>query len=123
MKIKILLVVVSTTWVMGQNPKQGNIRIMVKGSVYDKDDQSPVMQATVQLLSLPDSTMVTGNVTDEKGTFSLSARTGKYVLKVSFIGYLTATIWHTQYAPQTPKKGRTSASWPWVHTTVGTMHR
>lgn len=92
MKIKILLVllvVVCTTSVMGQPPKQVNTRVMVKGSVYDKDDKSPVMQATVQLLSLPDSTMVTGNVTDEKGTFSLSAKTGKYVLKVSFIGYLT----------------------------------
>ena len=47
------------------------------------------MSATVQLLSLPDSTMVTGNVTNTNGYFSLSARPGKYVLKISFVGYLS----------------------------------
>ena len=62
-------------------------RVTVSGTVIDKEDNSPVMQATVQLLSLPDSTMATGNVTNNNGRFSLEARPGKYVLKVSFVGY------------------------------------
>ena len=45
--------------------------------------------STVQLLSLPDSTMVVGNVTNNNGVFSIAARPGKYVLKISFVGYLT----------------------------------
>ena len=57
--------------------------------MIDGDDKSPVGQATVQLLSLPDSTMVVGNVTNNNGVFSIAARPGKYVLKISFVGYLT----------------------------------
>ncbi|MBE6280517.1 MAG: TonB-dependent receptor [Bacteroides sp.] len=63
-------------------------QISVNGTVVDKEDNSPVMQATVQLLSLPDSTMVVGNVTNNNGAFSLSAKAGKYALKVSFVGYV-----------------------------------
>ena len=57
--------------------------------MIDGDDKSPVGQATVQLLSLPDSTMVVGNVTNNNGVFSIAARPGRYVLKISFVGYLT----------------------------------
>ena len=33
--------------------------------------------------------MVVGNVTNNNGVFSIAARPGKYVLKISFVGYLT----------------------------------
>ncbi len=59
----------------------------ISGVVVDGDDKSPIMQATIQVLSLPDSTMVTGDVTDNDGKFSIATRPGKYVLKVSFVGY------------------------------------
>ena len=59
----------------------------VSGTVVDADDKMPVMQATVQVLSPKDSTMITGNITDLDGKFSLSAKFGKYLLKVSFVGY------------------------------------
>lgn len=45
------------------------------------------MQATVQILSPKDSTMIKGNVTDLDGNFSMPVSPGKYLLKVSFIGY------------------------------------
>ncbi len=68
---------------------QNNKRITVTGTVIDGDDKSPIGQATVQLLSLPDSAMVVGNVTNNSGVFSIAARPGKYLLKISFVGYLT----------------------------------
>ena len=80
----VLLIGLSTTMLFAQSGK-----IAVSGTVLDKEDNSPVMQATVQLLSLPDSTMAAGNVTNNNGRFSLSVKPGKYVLKVSFVGYLT----------------------------------
>ena len=80
----VLLIGLSSTMLLAQSGK-----VTVSGSVFDKEDNSPVMQATVQLLSLPDSTMATGNVTNNNGRFSLSVKPGKYVLKVSFVGYLT----------------------------------
>ena len=39
----------------------------VAGSVVDEMDGTPIVQATVQLLSLPDSAMVVGDVTIEEG--------------------------------------------------------
>ena len=80
----VLLIGLGTTMLLAQNGK-----VTVSGVVLDKEDDSPVMQATVQLLSLPDSTMAAGNVTNNNGRFSLSVKPGKYVLKVSFVGYLT----------------------------------
>ena len=67
--------------------QSGGSRGSVSGTVIDKGDNSPVIQATVQLLSVKDSSMVVGNVTDLNGHFSLSVRPGKYLLKISYIGY------------------------------------
>ena len=84
----VLLIGISTTLSFAQGQSQGRGRITVSGTVLDKEDNSPIMQATVQLLSLPDSTMAVGNVTDNNGRFSVNVRPGKYVLKVSYVGYL-----------------------------------
>lgn len=67
--------------------QSGGSRGSVSGTVIDKGDNSPVIQATVQLLSVKDSSMVVGNVTDLNGHFSLSVRPGKFLLKISYIGY------------------------------------
>ena len=85
----VLLVGFATTLSYAQNRGQGRGKVTMTGVVLDKEDNSPVMQATVQLLSLPDSTMAVGQVTDYDGNFSLSVRPGKYVLKISFVGYLS----------------------------------
>ena len=85
----VLLIGISTTLLIAQNrSQQGRGRVTLSGTVLDKEDDSPIVQATVQLLSLPDSTMAVGNVTNNNGRFSLSVRPGKYVLKVSYVGYL-----------------------------------
>ncbi|MGL5272678.1 MAG: TonB-dependent receptor [Phocaeicola sp.] len=84
---KLLLVFVliglSITLSIAQSAK----RVVITGTVIDGDDKTPVAQATVQLLSLPDSTMAVGNVTSNNGRFSLNVKEGKYFLKVSFVGY------------------------------------
>lgn len=67
--------------------QSGGRRVTVSGTVLDGDDKSPVIQATVQLLAPKDSAMITGNVTNLDGQFSLAAKPGNYLLKVSFVGY------------------------------------
>ena len=64
----------------------------VTGVVFDKEDKSPIIQGTVQLLSVKDSTMVLGKSTDVNGRFSMRVRPGKYILKVSYMGYRSAFI-------------------------------
>ena len=86
----VFLIGASTIFLFAQNrSQQGRGRVTLSGTVLDKEDESPIVQATVQLLSLPDSTMAVGNVTNPNGRFSLSVRPGKYVLKVSYVGYLS----------------------------------
>ena len=60
----VFLISISATVLFAQNRGQGRGRgrVTVSGTVIDKTDNSPVIQATVQLLSLPDSTMAVGNV-------------------------------------------------------------
>ena len=69
--------------------QSGGGKVIVSGRVLDGVDKSPVIQAGVQILSVKDSVVVAGNVTDLDGKFSLSARPGNYLLKISYIGYKT----------------------------------
>lgn len=87
MKKWVLGLLLISCWGFSAFAQSSGSRGRVSGVVVDGDDKSPVMQATIQVLSLPDSTMVTGDVTDNYGKFSIAARPGKYVLKVSFVGY------------------------------------
>lgn len=63
--------------------------VVVSGLVQDKKSAEPVMQATVQLLTVKDSSFVAGNVSDIEGRFALPAvAAGDYLLKVSYTGYV-----------------------------------
>ena len=61
--------------------------ITVSGRVVE-DTKEPAAQATIQLLSLPDSAYAAGIATSGQGYFTLpKVKAGKYVLKVSYIGF------------------------------------
>ena len=67
--------------------------ITVSGRLVEDDTKAPAAQATIQLLSLPDSAYVTGAASSENGAFTLpKVRGGKYVMKVSYIGYKTKYV-------------------------------
>lgn len=77
--------------------------ITVSGRVVE-DTKEPAIQATVQLLSLPDSTQASGVATSNIGFFSLPpVKPGKYVLKVSYIGFKTL-LQPMQLSKSEPKK-------------------
>ena len=62
---------------------------LITGALYDRDTEEPMIQTTVQLLR-PDSTFVTGAVSDDYGVFHMTApENGKYLLKISSVGYQT----------------------------------
>jgi len=59
----------------------------ISGTVKDKADGSAIAYATVALLKT-DSTVVTGDVTDDTGNFVLkNIRSGNYLLQVYYLGY------------------------------------
>ena len=67
--------------------------ITVSGRVVESDSKEPAAQATVQLLSLPDSAYAAGIASGNQGWFTLpKVKAGKYVLKVSYIGFQTKFV-------------------------------
>ena len=65
----------------------------ISGTVVEKGTGEAVMAATVQLMTLPDSSFVMGTTTGTQGEFSLKGvDKGAYALKVSYIGYSTKCI-------------------------------
>ncbi len=67
--------------------------VTVSGKLIESDTKEPVEMAAVQLLSLPDSTQVTGVISQKQGLFTLpKVKPGKYVLRVSFVGLITQNI-------------------------------
>jgi len=59
------------------------------GKVVDENTSLPIEFANVVLLQRSDSSFVAGTATDNLGAFSIEAKQGDYLLKVSFIGYQT----------------------------------
>jgi outer membrane cobalamin receptor len=63
---------------------------IIKGDVLDNDSKSFIEYANIVLLSIQDSSLINGTVSDANGLFSLSdIPFGKYDLEVRFIGYNT----------------------------------
>lgn len=68
--------------------------ITVSGRVVESDSKEPAAQATVQLLALPDSAFAAGIASNNQGRFILpKVKAGKYLLKISYIGF------HTKFVP------------------------
>jgi len=91
-----LFLVLSLTGVVRAQPAAD---AMIVGQVFDSEQQAPVEYANVVLYSLPDSTQVTGTVTDKNGAFRLDAlKPGRYYAELSFIGFLTRRVNDVQCA-------------------------
>lgn len=67
---------------------QAHAQQVISGKVLDEQKQ-PLPYVNVVLLSLPDSTFVTGTTSDEKGMFSLSGQMQGRLLRISSVGYTT----------------------------------
>lgn len=85
--ICLTLVLVQAGQVLGQS------KFNITGTVIEKGSNQIIQSATVQLLKAKDSVFVAGNNTNERGVFRIpSVDKGKYIVKVSFIGYQTNYI-------------------------------
>lgn len=64
----------------------------IRGFIYDKSNGEPMAFEKVRLLSLTDSSAVTGALTDVNGFFSIAGiNKGKYILKIDNMAYNTIT--------------------------------
>ena len=59
----------------------------ISGTVIDGDTKEPAINVTVRLLK-PDSTFVTGGISNESGVFRINATAdGDFLIKISSVGY------------------------------------
>ncbi len=66
--------------------------IFIKGRLLHESANTPIEFATVSILNQKDSTLVTGGLTDEKGSFDIAVKPGTYFLRTQFMGFETRTI-------------------------------
>ena len=71
---------------LAQTPKG----LSVSGKLLDESNREPIGYASAVLYALPDTTMITGVITNDKGGFFFDGvKPGKYLLRTSFVGYKT----------------------------------
>lgn len=69
-------------------PFAANATVPVLGRIIESVANTPLEYANILLLSLPDSTFVTGTTSGEDGYFRFdNLNSGKYLLKISYIGF------------------------------------
>lgn len=61
----------------------------ITGKVLDASNNDPLEFATVTLVQVKDSTMITGTTVDIEGNFQLRISPGNYLLRFDFLGYET----------------------------------
>ena len=62
---------------------------MVNGKVVDAQTGEPLSYATVRLFKSADNGLISGNITNETGQFTLDAPLGEFYALVEFMGYKT----------------------------------
>lgn len=82
-KLKIGLVLFAGTFAFQELTAQN-----ISGKLVDENNQ-PLPYANVVLLSLPDSTFISGTISNENGSFTLQATSEKQIVRISSIGYAT----------------------------------
>ena len=85
MKYRQLATLLALIIVATQLHAQGKI----SGKVLDSKTGTAVEYATVAVLNAKDSSLVTGTVTEGNGSFSVKAAYGRYLVRISFMGYET----------------------------------
>ena len=90
MRYSILLAVFWLLMMTTVRAQDEDRRLTISGQLLDADLKEPMVQATIQLFTVTDSTFVGGSVSNEKGFFIVEAPSaGTFRLKISTVGYLT----------------------------------
>ena len=79
-------------WAVALSAFSQSKAVDIMGRIMEGDTNQPAIAASVQLLSSPDSTQSTGMACSSEGYYRLQAKPGKYVLKVSYLGYITQLV-------------------------------
>ena len=90
-KVLLLLIISNFSFLTSlAQPDPEYQRLTISGQLLDADLKEPMVQATIQLFTVTDSTFVGGAVSNERGNFIVQAPTaGTFRLRISTVGYQT----------------------------------
>jgi len=100
MRLKYILLSLTTLFFSLELMAQGKIT----GRVFDNKSGEPIEYATVAVLNIRDSSLVTGAVSQPNGSFEVKVAYGKYLVRISFMGY--STYFHPQFVTLNEKQGK-----------------
>ena len=84
----IILSASAQNYQQGQQPPLST----VTGKVIDAKTNEPVMYASIIVRHLRDTSFISGAIADTTGKFQIeNLKPGRYLMKISFIGYQTLT--------------------------------
>ncbi|AFK02022.1 TonB-dependent receptor [Emticicia oligotrophica DSM 17448] len=66
---------------------QANNKAQIKGKVVDATTNEALSFASIRVSNSADNKLITGNITNEKGEFSIAAPYGNYYIEVEYMGY------------------------------------
>lgn len=75
----------------------------VTGKVIDGQTGAPVEYATIGIYRAVDSILITGNITNSTGQFTLEVPYGKVYVNIDFIGYTAQTLPAFTLSPEIPE--------------------
>ncbi|CAN5530260.1 hypothetical protein BH23BAC1_BH23BAC1_33200 [soil metagenome] len=89
LKIRIFKIFIwSCCFSLPTYPQSRNVETFsIQGRIIDAQSGAPIEYTTASLFNKVDSSLVTGNITDEEGNFYIEAPEGTYWLEIKFISY------------------------------------
>ena len=75
--ITLCLVFINGFTIAQDRTRNSDIMGKISGKVIDKDQNTPLESAVIQIFSVKDSSLVAGTATDSKGEFSLEVTGGR----------------------------------------------
>ena len=104
-QFKLLLIAILGFTTLGfSNPDNTPAPGQIKGAIADEGTNEPVQFATVSIFNAADSSLVTGAVCDDQGTFTIpKIEDGTYYAKIDFIGYDSKIVPNIKVGPGSRK--------------------
>ncbi len=62
-------------------------KAQVKGKIIDALTNEPLSFASIRISNSTDNKLITGNITNEKGEFSIPAPYGSFIAEIEYMGY------------------------------------
>lgn len=99
----IVFFVISFPFILFSQQQVKYFEGIITGKILDFDSQNPLEYATVTLFSHEDSSLITGDISNQEGSFMVKVPYGNHFAKIEFIGFQSQIINNISIGQSNPK--------------------